>query len=133
MGSQNETCQAAGHHPERPKLMEFTVKQCDDGNRAKVVESEKKRWSQIAFDALRLRQGMDEVDLPDYKFIVHFHKAKSGLPIRGGLARLAAWAYMFKNYTVKDWAIFCEAYGHPLRLGKYEATAKPEDSARPRW
>ncbi|MGB0912007.1 MAG: phage portal protein family protein, partial [Phaeobacter italicus] len=53
--------------------------------------------------------------------------AKSGLPIRGGLARLATWAYLFKNYTLKDWAIFCEAYGHPLRLGKYDSSATAQD------
>lgn len=63
---------------------------------------------------------------PD-SYVIHMAKAKSGLPIRGGLSRLAAWAYIFKNYTLKDWAIFCEAYGHPLRLGKYDTTAKPED------
>lgn len=60
-------------------------------------------------------------------YVIHLAKTKSGLPIRGGLARLAAWAYMFKNFTMKDWAIFCEAYGHPLRLGKYDSSATLED------
>lgn len=60
-------------------------------------------------------------------YVIHMAKAKSGLPIRGGLARLAGWAYLFKNYTIKDWAIFCEAYGHPLRLGKYDTSASAED------
>ena len=76
---------------------------------------------------LYLRDNAGPQPLRPDSYVIHMAKAKSGLPIRGGLARLAAWAYMFKNYTVKDWAIFCEAYGHPLRLGKYEATAKPED------
>lgn len=60
-------------------------------------------------------------------FVIHLAKTKSGLPIRGGLARMASWAYMFKNFTLKDWAIFCEAYGHPLRLGKYDGSASVED------
>jgi phage gp29-like protein len=56
-------------------------------------------------------------------------KAKSGLPIRGGLARAVAWAYLFKNFDVKSWVVFAEAYGHPLRVGKYGTGATPEDKA----
>jgi len=41
--------------------------------------------------------------LAPYKFVTHFAKAKAGLPIRGGLARAAGWAYLFKNYILKDW------------------------------
>lgn len=61
--------------------------------------------------------------LSPFKFIVHRARAKSGLPIRGGLARAAAWAYFFRNIAVKDWAIFCEVYGQPLRVGKYHQGA----------
>jgi phage gp29-like protein len=68
---------------------------------------------------LRLRTNEGPKRLPAAKFIVHEHKAKSGLPIRGGLARALAWGYLFKNYSIKDWVIFLEGYGHPLRLGKY--------------
>ena len=39
---------------------------------------------------LRGENGLEP--LPAYKFIPHCARAKSGLPIRGGLARLAAWA-----------------------------------------
>lgn len=74
---------------------------------------------------LRDNDGPQPLRLNGY--VIHYAKAKSGLPIRGGLARLAAWAYMFKNYTIKDWAIFVEAYGHPLRLGKYDSTATVQD------
>lgn len=57
--------------------------------------------------------------LPPFKYICHDHKAKSGLPIRGGLARAAAWGYLFKNYALKDWIAFAEIFGLPLRVGKY--------------
>lgn len=57
--------------------------------------------------------------LPPFKYICHDHKAKSGLPIRGGLARAAAWGYLFKNYALKDWVAFAEIFGLPLRVGKY--------------
>jgi len=58
--------------------------------------------------------------MPPCKFITHYHQAKSGLPIRGGIARAAAWSYMFKNYAIKDWVAFLENYGTPLRIGKYD-------------
>ncbi len=68
-------------------------------------------------------QPMTEPLLP-YKFIVHVARAKAGLPIRGGLARAAGWAYLFKNYVLKDWVTFSEVYGQPLRVGNM-ARARP--------
>lgn len=62
-----------------------------------------------------------------FKFVTHTHKAKSGLPIRGGLARAAAWTYLFKNYDIKGWVSFAEVYGVPLRLGKYHPGASEEE------
>lgn len=60
-------------------------------------------------------------------WIVHRAKAKSGLTIRGGLARQAAWLFFFQSFTLKDWAIFAEAYGQPMRLGKFDPGASDED------
>ncbi len=71
---------------------------------------------------LRLKDESDLVNgipLPPFKFIVHTPRLKCGIPIRGGLARLAAWSFIFKNYTVKDMVAFCEVFGMPLRVGKY--------------
>jgi phage gp29-like protein len=65
--------------------------------------------------------------LEPFKFVVHMSKAKSGLPIRGGLARAAGWSYLFKNYVLKDWVTFAEVFGQPLRLGKYGAGATESD------
>lgn len=78
-------------------------------------------------ETLRLRGNMGPEDLPAAKFITHLHPAKSGLPIRSGLARIAAWGYMFKNFSLKDWAVFLEAFGHPLRLGKYGPNESEEN------
>lgn len=66
-------------------------------------------------------------DLPPFLFSVHHPKRKSGLPVRGGLARLAAWAFLFKSYSLKDWMAFLEVYGMPLRLGKYGRDASTDD------
>lgn len=67
--------------------------------------------------------------LPPFKYICHDHKAKSGLPIRGGLARAAAWGYLFKNYALKDWVAFAEIFGLPMRVGKY-GTGETEENIR---
>lgn len=88
------------------------------------------RW--FTFDRIdgetpRLRENAGFEPLNPYQWIFHTGKAKSGLPIRGGFARAVAWTFLFKSYTVKDWAIFCEAYGQPLRLGKYDAGASERD------
>ena len=80
-------------------------------------------------ERLLLRQDDGWGELPAYKFVVHIAKVKSGIPIRGGLARAATWAWLFKNYALKDWARFVEAYGHPIRLGKFAPDADPADKA----
>lgn len=67
------------------------------------------------------------VPLAPYKFIVHLPHLKTGIPIRGGLARVAAWSYLCKNYDVKDWLAFVEVFGMPLRVGKYGAGANDKD------
>ena len=65
--------------------------------------------------------------LVPFKFVVHVAKAKAGLPVRGGLARAAGWAYLFKNYVLKDWGTFAEVFGQPLRVGKYGPGASEQD------
>lgn len=65
--------------------------------------------------------------LSPYKYIYHVHHSKSGLPIRGGLARAVAWGYLFKNFDVRAWVQFAEICGIPLRLGKYGPGASEKD------
>ena len=69
------------------------------------------------------------VDLEPGKFVVHRARAKSGLPIRGGLARCIMWWWLFKNFGTRDWLRFIEAYGHPLRVGKYGKGATESEKA----
>lgn len=71
----------------------------------------------------------DGIDLAPFKFICHLPHLKTGIPIRSGLARVAAWAWMCKNYTLKDWLAFAEVFGMPLRVGKYQPGAAKEDIA----
>lgn len=76
---------------------------------------------------LRLKgeNGLPE-PLAPAKFVTHIHKSKSGLPIRGGLARPVAWFYLFKNFDIRSWVQFAEVFGFPLRLGRYDPDATDE-------
>ncbi|MFW5920952.1 MAG: DUF935 domain-containing protein, partial [Polyangiales bacterium] len=87
-------------------------------------------WDQQTLSMLRLldeQEMVNGVDLPPFKFIVHVPKLKSGHPIRGGLARLGAVAYMLKSFTVRDWHTFMEIFGMPIRVGRYDTGATKDE------
>lgn len=69
----------------------------------------------------------DGLPLAAAKFVVHTPRSKMGLPIRRGLARPAAWAFLIQTFGLQDWASFAEIYGVPLRVGKYHASASETD------
>ncbi|EGP54844.1 phage protein [Agrobacterium tumefaciens F2] len=66
-------------------------------------------------------------ELPQAKFIRHIPRTRLGLPLRRGMARPAAWAYLIQQFGLQDWAAFSEVYGMPLRVGKYNAGASGAD------
>ncbi len=78
---------------------------------------------------LYMRSDTDLEDLPSYKYIIHTHKAKSGLTRRGGVMRPVLWMYLFKTFSIKDWVIFAETYGQPIRIGQYGTSASDDDKA----
>lgn len=75
---------------------------------------------------LKTQDGKGE-PLQPFGWVVHTHKSKSGALARSGLYRVLAWPYMFKNFSVGDWAEFLETYGMPIRLGKYPAGATKQE------
>lgn len=89
------------------------------------------RW--FRFDRTDLSSPMvldengQEEPMPAFKFIFSQMKAKSGLALRSGLARVASWNWMFKAYDERDWAIFTQTYGQPLRVGKWGPGASEAD------
>lgn len=62
-------------------------------------------------------------ELWSFGWVSHIHKAKSGTIARGGLHRILAWPYLFKNYSIRDLAEFLEIYGIPMRVGTYPSGA----------
>ncbi|MFI8744496.1 DUF935 domain-containing protein [Pseudomonas sp. NPDC077186] len=91
------------------------------------------RWFQfdkVTGQRLQLRnEGGDGLEIPAGKLIVHKPRLKSGLPIRGGVARLVAVSFMCKAFSLKDWMRYAELFGMPLRIGRYGPGAKPDDIA----
>lgn len=96
-------------------------------------ETRDQRFFQFDRETGRELRLLDEADilngvaLAPYKFIVHLPRIRAGLPIRGGLARLAAVAYMCKAWTWKDWMGFADIYGIPMRVGRYGPNASKDD------
>jgi len=88
------------------------------------------RWfglDDLDADTPMLLEGVSKLPLAPHKYLIHKHPAKSGLTIRSGLARIASWAWMYKSFTLKDWAVFCQNYGQPIRLGLYDSSASEAD------
>lgn len=73
------------------------------------------------------QNSFEGLPLAPYKFIVHRPRIRSGLPIRGGLARLAAPSYMCKAWAWKDWMAFADIFGLPMRVGRYGPNASQGD------
>lgn len=69
----------------------------------------------------------DGIELSADKFIVHSPHAVSGHPMRGGLLRATALAYLAKHFSMKDWMVYAELFGMPVRIGRYEPGATAEE------
>ena len=56
-------------------------------------------------------------------------KVKTGYMGRAGLLRTLVWPFIYRAYSVGDFAEFLETYGLPIIVGKYFAGASPEEKA----
>ena len=61
------------------------------------------------------------------KFVVHVPEARGGFPTRGALIRPALMLHLVKHLSLKDWAIFCEVFGMPVRVAKYRPGASEDE------
>ena len=104
-----------------------------EGQYAPRLERRDQRWFRfdrrdLSTPLLITENGLEEPLTPG-KFIFARMQAKSGLPMRSGIARGAAWAWMFKAFSQRDWAIFSQTYGQPVRVGKFGPGASDQDKA----
>ncbi len=82
------------------------------------------------FDRPRILTPEDStngIELPPNKFIVHTPHSVTGHPQRGGLLRCTALTYLAKNLALKDWMIFSEIFGMPIRVATYQPGASAEE------
>lgn len=77
---------------------------------------------------LRLYDGSyDGAVLLPNRMICHLPKIRTGIPLLGGLARSAMWAWVYKTHAQDNWASFAEMFGKPMLLGRYDAGAQSND------
>ncbi|MHC5110215.1 MAG: phage portal protein family protein [Planctomycetota bacterium] len=86
-------------------------------------------FTRIVFDDLdRVRiltedEPRNGIVPPSMKFVIHAPHSISGHPQRGGLLRATAMAYLAKSLALKDWMIFAEVFGMPVRVARYQPSA----------
>jgi phage gp29-like protein len=103
----------------------------DGGHR--IVEIIPVESSRLVFDDLgRVRiltagEPRDGIALAPNKFVVHTPHAASGHPMRGGLLRVSGLAYLGKHFALKDWFIFAEVFGMPVRIARYDPSATADE------
>ncbi len=85
------------------------------------------RYNEAQTELLLANDWHTQTPLPPYRCIVHQPQLKMGLPLRGGLARMAAVTYLCAHYVQEDWLAFAEVFGMPVRIGRYGNAASDED------
>lgn len=79
---------------------------------------------------LRLADGSYHgAGLQPFGWFRHQAKSRTGYAGVHGLVRTLVWPFIFKNYSVRDFAEFLEIYGLPMRVGKYPTGATAREKA----
>ena len=78
---------------------------------------------------VRLRDASpDGAPLRPFGWIFHTHgKAKTGYSGRLGWHRVLVWPFLYKMYSIGDFAEFLETFGLPIIVGKYFSGASDEE------
>lgn len=76
-----------------------------------------------------IEQRIRVADYP-WKFIIHRAKTRSGSVSDTPLLKSLLWPFIFRNYALKDWSVYLETFGMPIRIGKYGAGASDKDKAQ---
>lgn len=112
-------------------LVELIWEASESGHRLAALEPVP--FSRITLDeigqvrVLTDAAAFEGIELPPDKFIMHAPHSSSGHPLRGGLLRATAIAYLGKHFAVKDWLVFAEVFGMPVRIARYAPNATPEE------
>lgn len=85
----------------------------------------------VARTELRLRDvSVDGAPLLPFGWVMHTNgKAKTGYAGRMGLHRTLSWPWLYKAYSLGDFAEYLETYGLPMIVGKYFSGASADEKA----
>lgn len=72
---------------------------------------------------------MGFVGIPERSAVIHRHQSWSGLTIDQGLTRSIVFNSLFKLFSNRDWGVFVQAFGIPIRVGKFGRDSTPDDRA----
>lgn len=80
---------------------------------------------------IRLRDmSLNGAVLDPFGWVFHTHgKAKTGYQARMGLYRVCSWPFLYKAYSLGDFAEYLDIYGLPFIVGKYAAGSGDEEKA----
>lgn len=89
-----------------------------------------------AHEPWRLRVLTDEspsvgvaIEEQPYKWIVHAPRPAAGRHFEGGLLRASALLYLAQNLSFKDWLVYSQIAGMPVRVARFEP-GTPESDKR---
>jgi SPP1 gp7 family putative phage head morphogenesis protein len=83
----------------------------------------------LALRILTQDNRFDGEPLTPLRYLVHVHPGRPGRPGATGLLRPCAGLVMLKRWSWEDWAIFCDLFGVPVRVGKYRSGASAQEKA----
>ncbi len=80
---------------------------------------------------IRLRDmTVDGAVLDPFGWVFHTHgKAKTGYQARMGLHRVCSWPFIYKAYSLGDFAEYLDIYGLPMIVGKYAPGSGDEEKS----
>lgn len=63
------------------------------------------------------------------KFVIHIPHAVCGSPLFESLSAAQATIWLIKKLSIANWHTFCEIFGMPIRIGKYDTGTPDADKA----
>jgi len=70
------------------------------------------------------------VDAQPFKWITHCPQPTPGRPFDGGLLRASSLLFLAQNLSFKDWLIYSQIAGMPVRVGRFEPGTPEEDKRK---
>jgi phage gp29-like protein len=105
----------------------------EDGEKLPTFHPRPQEWFKLSQDRRALRlidHTADGAELQPFGWALHTHgTAKTSYQQRMGLHRVLVWPFLYKAYSVGDFAEFLETYGLPIVVAKYYNGASADEKA----